>query len=432
MKILVVSNTPWRNDNSFGNSYSNIFAGIKDAEIANIFCKYGNPSNNIVSRYFQITEKSLMKNLKNASIPSGKEVYSEKENAVDLSSAEQNYYNSARKRRWMVMFWVRDFIWTVGRWKSKELKDFVDDFKPDIIFQPVYYSTYLNKIACFIKDYADVPMVGYISDDCYTLRQFSLSPLYWIDRLIKRRKVKMTIDNCEHLYVISDIQKREYEKCFNIKCKILCKMDNFYGSPKMQDKHNIPLKIAYTGNIGAGRWESLALIAEALDEINQDGKKAELEIYTLTPLTKKMDKALNIDGSSKVMGSISAEEAIKIQENADVLVHVESFRLKHRLAVHQSFSTKIVDYLAAAKCIFAVGASDAASIDYLIKNDAAIVAQTKDEVINKLRKLVSDHSILSEYSVKAWKSGKRNHQKNVLQAELYNDLCSIVEGSKKA
>ena len=36
MKILVLSSTPWTNDNSFGNSFSNIFEGIEDVEIANI------------------------------------------------------------------------------------------------------------------------------------------------------------------------------------------------------------------------------------------------------------------------------------------------------------------------------------------------------------------------------------------------------------
>ena len=53
MKILIVSNSPWRNENSFGNSFSNIFEGIPDLEIANVYCKYGTPKNNCVSRFTQ-------------------------------------------------------------------------------------------------------------------------------------------------------------------------------------------------------------------------------------------------------------------------------------------------------------------------------------------------------------------------------------------
>lgn len=107
------------------------------------------------------------------------------------------------------MFWARDFVWKIGRWCSPELKAFIDDFKPDVIFQPIYYSNYISDIALFIKKYTGVPMVGYISDDCYTLRQFNLSPLYWIDRLHKRKKVKQVFMSCEFVYVISEIQKRE-------------------------------------------------------------------------------------------------------------------------------------------------------------------------------------------------------------------------------
>ena len=59
MKILILSSTPWTKDNSFGNSFSNIFEGLEDVEIANIYCKYGKPETDLVSKFFQITEKSM-------------------------------------------------------------------------------------------------------------------------------------------------------------------------------------------------------------------------------------------------------------------------------------------------------------------------------------------------------------------------------------
>ena len=61
---MTISQTAWRNDNSFGSSYSNIFGNVENLEIANVFCNYGDPENEIVSKYFQITEKYLLKNLK--------------------------------------------------------------------------------------------------------------------------------------------------------------------------------------------------------------------------------------------------------------------------------------------------------------------------------------------------------------------------------
>ena len=39
-----------------------------------------------------------------------------------------------------------------------------------------------------------------------SLKQYSLSPMYWIDRLIKRRGVKRVIQNSEICYVITEKQ----------------------------------------------------------------------------------------------------------------------------------------------------------------------------------------------------------------------------------
>ena len=115
MKILVLSSTPWTNDNSFGNSFGNIFEGIPDIEIANIYCKYGKPNTNLVSRFFQITEKSIFRNLKNPKVPSGQEVFMDESVPTDV--VEPKSANLARKKRWVIMFWARDLIWKFGRWK---------------------------------------------------------------------------------------------------------------------------------------------------------------------------------------------------------------------------------------------------------------------------------------------------------------------------
>lgn len=427
MKILILSNTSWRNDNSFGNSFSNIFGGIDNIEIANIFCRYGEPNNSIVSRYFQITEKSLITNLVDKRVPSGKEVFINKNSAVKLNSEEKMFVNHIRKIRLQAYYWVRDFIWLIGRWKSRELKEFVDDYNPDIIFQPLYYSLYLNDIALFLNNYTKVPMVCYVSDDNYTLHQFSLSPLYWVDRFMKRIKIKKVIEHCEYMYVISDIQKREYEKCFKKECRVLTKGADFLNRPPLKEKINIPMKFVYTGNIGGNRWKSLALIGKALEKINNSDVKAQLYIYSMTPITGKMQTALNIASSAFFMGGVSQEKIKKIQREADVLVHVEPLDLSGRLAVHQSFSTKIVDYFHAARCIFAVGTADTASINYLIKNDAAIVAITENQILDRLNEIINHLGIVNEYAEKSWDCGKRNHQIGKIQDELFNDLKRLLK-----
>lgn len=430
MRILVVSDTPWDDSNSFGSTFSNIFSGIDNIEIANIFLRYGEPNNAVADKYFQITEKSLIKNLKDKSVPSGKVVYQTEKEADTLNKKEENAFNTARKKRWQIMFWARDLIWKIGRWCSPELKAFIDEFKPDVIFQPIYYSNYISRIALFVKKYSGAKMVGYISDDNYTLRQFNLSPLYWIDRLHKRRNVKKVFLACESVYVISDIQKKEYEEIFKKECKILTKCADFTAEPELKTEKNTPLQIVYTGNLGAGRWKSVSYITDALKEINSDQIKAQMHIYSTTPLTKKQLDALS-DGTNSVFeGGVSADKIEKIQKDADILVHAEGLDLKSRLKVHQSFSTKIVDYLKNARAIFVVGPYDAASVDYFIKHGSALVADTKQSVLAQLKKYVENPDLIDEYAKKAYACGRENHSAGEMKKALYNDLKKIADSKE--
>ena len=427
MRILVFSSTPWNIDNSFGNTYSNLFEGIDDFEFANIYTSFGVHKNSIKSSYFQINEKSLYKNLFNRNIKTGKVIESIND-AIVLTNRETNTINAAKKKRWRILFWLRRALWYISRWKSVELVEFVRNFKPDIIFVPLYHSTYLNKIILYIKELSGVPMVCYVSDDVYTLKRISVNPLFWVDRLTTRRMVKKVVDQCDYMYVISDIQKLEYEKIFKKNCKILTKGAYFKDENQDVKKElNKPIKLVFTGNIGTGRWKSLAYIVSALEKINSGEILAQLYIYSMTPMTEIMTKSLYSEGNSFLMGGVSAEYISQIQKESDILVHVESTKLKERLEVRHSFSTKIVDYFKANRCIFAVGKDDVASIDYLINEDAAIVAQSEEDVFIKLSELVNDSKLMFEYSNKAWECGKRNHQKNVIQDSLYQELKLLAE-----
>lgn len=419
MNILIVSNTPWSDDNSFGNSFSNIFAGIPNLKFANIYCRPGEPHNQFDMTYFQITEKTLLRNLRNKDYPSGKVIETESESCVEVKALSG--FEQGRKMRWQVMFWARDIIWKIGRWCSPDLKKFIDDFKPDVIFQPVYYSNFITEIALFVKEYTNKPMLGYISDDCYTLRQFRLSPLYWIDRLHKRKKVKAVIEQCEILYVISDIQKEEYEKIFSPPCKILTKCADFSQNPPVWAQHMSGISLIFAGNIGSGRWKSLAMISNAVEQINREGYNVRFDIYTPTPLTNRMKKFLIREGTT-INKPVPYSRIIELQNAADILVHVEGLSLSSQMAVHQSFSTKLVDFFAMGKCIFAIGTKDEASIKHLIDNNAAIVANSQADVYQKMKRICEHPEKIQIYGEKAYLCGAKFHNRNMMQKMVIDDL----------
>lgn len=412
MKVLVISSTPWANDNSFGSTFSNFFEGMEDVQLANIFCMHGKPNNQLVQAYFQVTQGDILRNLRDKTVSCGKDLSFDPNEAAELGQTAQKGYDALRIIRWQIFFWGQDLIWKVGRWKSEGLRKFLKDFSPDLIFQPIYYSKHMNDLACYCAKVTGAPMVGYVSDDVYTYRRFSLSPLYWLDVCMTRPHIKKLVDSCEWLYVISDIQKTEYENIFRKECKILTKSADFSGeAPDLPPRHD-PVVFSFTGNIGGGRWKSLALLAAAVEKLNTETKyRAKLNIYTASPVSKAMERALNRSNASELLGRITPQQVQTVQKESDVLVHVEGLDLKNRLAVHQSLSTKLVDYFRNGRCIFAIGTQDMASISHLTKNDVAVVATSKEDVYRQLLALMEDESLAAKKVCNAWNCGKAYHNK---------------------
>lgn len=430
IKVLIVSLNSWDDNNSFGSSFSNIFGGGDNYEIANIFCENGAPNTVVCRHFFQITAKSILKSLFNRRLSSGKRVYIEGEDctkvASKLSIKESKILNIAKLLRWQILFWVQDLVWATKGWRSKELDLFITDFNPDIIFQPVYFSSYVSEIGLYAKRLTEKPMLGYVSDDCYTYRQFSLSPLFWIDRAIKRQYVKRAIDSCEMLYTITESQKIEYSEIFGIKCKVLFKGGEFAESSEDRYSANTPLRFVYTGNLGDGRCGSLANLARVLSEINRDRVKAQLFIYSMTILSSSAKRRLNIDHTSFFCGGVPASELPAIQKGADVLIHVESFKLSERYSARLSFSTKIVDYLEARRSILAIGWSETGAIQYLNSHGVAVVVSDKKQMYDKVLELVDTPQLIEEYARRGFECGRENHQIKKIRAGLYQDIRSIL------
>ena len=101
--------------------------------------------------------------------------------------------------------------------------------------------------------------------------------------------------------------------------------------------------------------------------------------------------------------------------------------MRNRLKVRQSFSTKIVDYLKAARPILAVGPIDVASMDHLIRYDCAIVSDNKTELEQKLRSILENPSELNRVAANAYECGRKCHNKQDIQRMLLQDLKAVCE-----
>ncbi|MHA6533614.1 glycosyltransferase [Paenibacillus sp. BAC0078] len=431
-KILVITRNAWNNGNSTGNTATNLFSNWDRENLANLFCRAELPDNEVCDKYFRITESELIgSTLKNreigivANYESLTKTTSEKN--VEIAEREKRIYNFFRNNRFHILLWAREILWAMGKWENKKLKEFLLEFNPQIIYMPIHDCFYMHNILRYVKKVTNAKVVLFTGDDMYSLKQFSVSILYWINRFILRRKIRSSIKMADICYCMSDIQISEFKNEFGGEFKILRKgITQAEGRPRYS-QHDDVINFVYTGNITNGRWKTLAAIGRGIHALNNEKVKARLYIYTTNSLTNKMKRKLNFNDEVIFMGSVLPSKIRGIQQKADVVVHVESFELKYKLQTRLSFSTKLVDYFQNGKCILAVGWERANSIDYLVKNDAAIVATNKEEIINKLKEIINNPAIITEYSEKSWECGVGNHQIDEIQHSLYNDLNYLVD-----
>ena len=265
-----------------------------------------------------------------------------------------------------------------------------------------------------------------MSDDEYSLRRLNLSPVFWVRRFWQRRWVIRALYESSFIYVISEIQQKCCKIDLSLDCKILTKSYNFDFCPSTKvGFHSVPLKLLYAGNLGTGRLESLEFIIDALSQINQNGIIATLSIFSSTFISKRKKKWFAFWPWCSFHSAIPNEELKSLQEEADIVIHVESLKKRDALLVQQSFSTKLVDFFYAAKCIFAIGRKDEASIAHLLQHDAAAVVEHPDECVNVLRRLLLNPKLREYYSQKAFECGKKYHNRKEMQQMLLSDLKSL-------
>lgn len=431
IRILIVTTLPWREDNNIGNSYSNIFANTQDKyEFAHVYVRDGLPQNNIAKEYYHISIIKMIKRVFNRNI-----VIGERMQFVDSTNTgkvkHSSWFNKLRILRWPIFFLIEELFGLSKSWKTKEFDKFIDDFNPDIVFGTLPDNPLNSNLMLYIKQKKNIPLITYPWDDYYSLKHANLSPIFWIRKFMQRHYLRKTAKQSEYLYVISNLMKHEYEKCFHKDCRILFKGYHFDENRRIQDVDpTFPIRLVYMGNIGAGRWKTLALLASSIKKINDKGQKFMLDIYTLSPSNDEMRKALNIVNCSKLNAPVPNSEKKKVMEEANILLHVEPFNKAEYQFYRASFSTKLVDYFYSAKCILAIGGMTA-STDYLIKNDAAISITDKDCIEQVLMKIVTTPQIISEYAEKSWNCGVRNHQIKNIQENMYADFIKILKYGHK-
>lgn len=430
-KVLISTVDCW-NDKIGANTMSSLFDDYNVEKIANIYIRADIPNSQVCERYFQISENNVMKSIFKRNTITGR-VFSGKDENLDEEviknkNKEKSVYTFFKKYRLWIFLFAREIIWKAGRWKSKELNEFVDDFNPDVLFFPVEGYIHFNRLNEYLIKKSRKKAICFIWDDVFTYKT-SKNIGFLIHRYFCRRSIKQLISLCDAVFAITPKAKKEIDREFNINSILLTKPINYSNSKYYQYRISKPIQMIYTGNLLIDRDKTLIKLVDTIKKINSEKTipYVELNIYTSTKLSEYSYSRLNVDGSCYVKKAVTQNQVFEIQKQADILVFAEALEGNNKYSARLSFSTKLTDYFATGKCIFAIGPKDIAPIEYLIENNCAIVAINEKEIYVKLKQIINNENLINEYGFNSYNVGQKKHNEVEIKKKLY-EVINKVQG----
>lgn len=422
MKTLIMSHNPITDYNSMGKTFLSLFSAFSEDELCQFYIYPTLPNIKVCESYYRMTDWEALcsivcrrhagRKISDNEIKNDNMLY-EDENASKM------YFGKSSHKELKIL--VRDLIWKLSSWKNSYLVSWLAEEKPDVIFAAPGASGFFYLLILRIAEMCKIPIVTYVCDDFYFSSQSKSSLVGRFYSHYIRKKIKMLMKMSRHIVTISNELAHDYEVAFGCACTVISTGANlkiasstYCGDGK---------RISYFGNLQLGRYRSLAEFARTVDTYNMlHDAHVTLNIYT-ADVSPHITAAFKGVTCVRFCGFVSADKMYKEMKKSSVLLHVESFENENRKRVKYSVSTKIADSLASGVCLFAYGPKEISSIEYLNRNECAVVAMNRDELTDKLSECLDKPEIRAEKAEKALEVAAQNHD-SVQQSEQLKFILS--------
>ena len=406
--VLVISHNAFSNHDSNGKTLNALFYKWDSDKIAELYFYPEEPSSTVCNNYFRITDGDIIRAFKLGDKQCGQKINSNKSvNQYEINK-DYNMMTAFRKRNLSfssLLFILRDILWGFKFWRTDELKEWVREFKPDVIFLILANKKFSLKIAYYISELLNIPIVLFTSDDRYRIDSKRISPIYYLEKYLLRKTILKVCRNCKHIITVSEKMNEIYSSLFSIQTTtIFTPVSRSIACVKSEN--NKPLIMRYVGNLWLGRWRTLEQLCLAIKEVNSREIRIVFEIYS-SEKNPKIIKRINLLPDCKFMGVVSGTLVPKLLEESDIVVHAEDFSPINARYTELSLSTKISDYLGAGKCILAIGPENIASMVH-IKNAAKCVYKIEN-ILPAVREIVNNKELRSNLQEKALLLAEQDH-----------------------
>lgn len=416
MKVLIISANAFSSVTNNGKTIETIFSSFKTAELFQLFSR---PHDNYINydyaiRYFVVSEIDIIKKMINPFYSCGYEV-----NCNSFDEKKLRPYNSLQKRKIKKWFFIRDFIWSTYLWRTKQLKKWCLDIKPDAVFLVAGNSNNVHIIGRFISKFLHIPLITFFTDDyilyprvtsIYSkLKQYRMKQYYW-----------KTVERSKLLFCIGEIMALEYSRYFNKQFYHMMNAVEINTYLKPSIKNNII--VSYFGGLHLNRWQMIVKFSKLIPS------GIVFNIYTHTDLNIEIVTAFK-KRKINLFSSIEGEELKKAMCNSDFLLHVESDDLYNRSLTRLSISTKIPEYLISGRMVIGFGPLEVASMRLLSDNNIGLVLSSDNNCANNriiLERTINNREYVVEMGRIGYNYAVKNFDKRVISTTLKKLLLEII------
>lgn len=286
-RILILSVSAW-NSKVGADTWPTLVSGLNPDNIASISLREEIPDSPKCNNYFVLSENKVLKSIFKCKVKTGRRVIpgaNVKMISEDLTEHNLRYQKMGKRKGFFSLL-AREIVWKLGKWKSQELDDFIEEFKPDILLYSMDGYIHFNTICRYVKNKTGAKSIGFFVDDNFTYRQSKRLGMLAF-RVLQRYSLKQVVKETDSFWAITDMTKKEADKIFGINCTVVTKPLN--REPVFKNwQISTPIKVLYTGNLQIGRDRSLVKFVNAIKKINKEQNYFEVDVYTKTELSEEI------------------------------------------------------------------------------------------------------------------------------------------------
>lgn len=401
-RVLVISHNCFSASGSNGRTLANFFKGYPTDKLAQFYIYNERPSSPVCDRYYRVTDAEAKRSLLHGGC--GAQLHRVDAEADTAAAAEA----VKKPRKTPFVYFVREWVWRLGRWKNRRLWQWIEEFSPEVVLFQAGDAAFLFDFARKVSKKYRIPLVIYNSESYYFkdknfLATSRFSELWYaVLHRYFRRHAGRAIRHAKASVYISDSLRRLYDGAFGTHSVTVMTSTDLLETPPVPKTEGVT--VSYLGNLGVGRHKSLLALGEILRSIDPT---LTLSVYgnASEAIAKELCEAEGIS----YKGFVSYADCVRIMKESTLLVHAESFEEFFLEDSRYAFSTKIADCLASGTCLFVYAPSELSFTGYLRERKAAAVASDTDSAKQQLTALLENEDLRCAYAERAMQVARQNH-----------------------